>query len=358
MSSKNRPMLVKLVDAEDLVREFINHEFTNASTMLSAMIQFDFERISDYNQIVESESLAFAGISEKRNADLIDSGVGRKSLFDQIRLLNGMKIYNMLYQVGKGMGYDLVLFGGWLVRVLAGLSLDGDLDVYCGGHGIIQSQMKFFKSKVEKALPVGLEILEWDTDETINRNGYTIDRIVKCTRIHFSNGIKVDLLTHEPDKYRVDFNVNQLLFSPERGIYRRVAIGNGMSWLSIFMGLYTHSCVSVNLYGKSVDLGKSKIVENIQTGCDQIEKVRDHSVQMVVRYDKMLKKGLSVLNFKPNVTIGGFCPIEGDDIDGLMLKLNCGHSFGVDNLRKHVRELGPSRSQCPCCRTTIVFDVQ
>ena len=64
MSSKNRPMLVKLVDAEDLVREFINHEFTNASTMLSAMIQFDFERISDYNQIVESESLAFAGISE------------------------------------------------------------------------------------------------------------------------------------------------------------------------------------------------------------------------------------------------------------------------------------------------------
>ena len=99
MSSKNRPMLVKL----DLMLKiwFMNSsiEFTNASTMLSAMIQFDFERLSDYNQIVESESLAFAGISE--NADLIESGVGRKSLFDQIRLLNGMKIYNMLYQVGK-----------------------------------------------------------------------------------------------------------------------------------------------------------------------------------------------------------------------------------------------------------------
>ena len=46
------------------------------------------------------------------------------------------------------MGYDLVLFGGWLVRVLAGLSLDGDLDVlFNGGHGIIQSQMNFSSPK-------------------------------------------------------------------------------------------------------------------------------------------------------------------------------------------------------------------
>lgn len=87
-------------------------------------------------------------------------------------------------------------------------------------------------------------------------------------------------------------------------------------------------------------------------------KVRDHNVQMVIRYHKMLKKGLKVMNYKPSTSYGGFCPIEGDDIDGLMLRLNCGHSFGVDNLRKHVREQGPTRSLCPCCRARITFDVR
>ena len=74
--------------------------------------------------------------------------------------------------------------------------------------------------------------------------------------------------------------------------------GNGMSWLSIFMGLYTFLYLSVNLYGKSVDLGKAKIVENIQTGCDQIgESSRDHSVQMVVSLRQNVEERFECFEF-------------------------------------------------------------
>lgn len=256
MSNLNGIRLIRLVDAEDFLREDIINDFMKTAFSFHEIIKLNLEELSDYREIVDSETDQFLNIIEESRVDMSSSGSGRKSLSDQIKLLNGMKIYSLLHSVGSYMGYDLVLFGGWLVRVLAGLSMDGDLDVYVGGHGISVSAVKQLKERFEIQLPEGVTITQWsfDDDETPRRRGYSADIMAHCYEIHFSNGIKIDLLTRKPDTDRVDFNINQLQFTPSKGIHRRTSNGCVLSWPSILMGLYTKSCVTVNDYGKIVDL--------------------------------------------------------------------------------------------------------
>lgn len=346
----------RLVDAEELIREFMEEDFKCISATTFEIFCLSTDQVNKFHQIETDESDDFEQIRKLQYHALTYTYDNGNTLSDQIQLLDDMKIYNIMYEVAKTMGFELVLFGGWLVRVLSGLPMTGDIDVFYGNQGTMSLRnINKFKKKVELSLSeMGVYIVKWEPSAKA-REDYLFNpqANANCYEINFSNGVWMDFVTRRPPSDIVDFNLNQLIFTPDKGIQRRVDHGNGMKWSSIFSGLYTRSVVTVDNYDKC----EICLSDEFTPDSKKDALVRDHCVKMVDRYYKMTQKGLNVLNFKPNCKVGGECPIEQNVVNGLILTLRCGHSFGVDNLRKHVRENGPTRSKCPCCRADIVFDI-
>lgn len=320
----------QILFSEELVREFMeteeNREYRKMNDSYSLLNEYYIIR----QQIIKNQNTCFFKLLK-----IINNGAktGNSQTDNQLELLNSMKVYYFLSNILKKQGYELHLFGGWLVRVLSGLNImGGDLDLYVTpkiSKTTIANILNYLTNKSKNsALGIKEYSLIFNSDNSYIKFGGSID--VDCYQIVFTNGIKCDLLTNRPDDSCVDFNINQLVFNGT-SINRKVQTGTGCDWGSLFLGLYTRTGKTVKKYDKLTSLKNLEPYE------------RHHIVQMIARHQKMLSKGLTITNFNPSIEPDG----------SIMIK--CGHHYNLESLRKYVQHRDAEFSRCIHCRKPIVI---
>lgn len=310
----------KLIDADELVRSFIQADEHRYFANIYAQYQLVQQYYTSRQSIIQDQYREFYTLTENTTLE-------NTTLDNQIALINGIKSYNFLSDIFAKQGYTLNLFGGWLVRVLAGLDVvHSDIDIYVVPPISKSETIQIFDKYLVNS---GFGIKEYSliVDSDNNYRKFAGSNDIDCYRLQFSSGIVCDFLTNKPDESCVDFNLNQLVFTPN-GINRRVEHGNGTDWGSIFLGLYTRSCVSVKKYDQTVSM-------------DSLEGAfeRYHTLQMFQRYLKMKSKGLRITNFNP--------PIK----PGELIKIGCGHIYQLDQLKSYVSR--PDSTHCTSCQKPI-----